>query len=88
MAEASKRAHDPPTGHTPGKKQPKRRSASGKFSKRSLFSSAESNENDVALEKDQKVSNAIMRYHSLICIKYAYINLVNIYSSGKCSCMV
>ena len=34
MADAPKRAHDPPTGQTPGKKQPKRRSTSGKFLKR------------------------------------------------------
>ena len=51
MAEAPKRAHDSPIGRTSVKKQPKRRSASRKFSKRSLFSSAE-NENDLALEKD------------------------------------
>ena len=65
MADAPKRSHDPPTGLTPGKKQPKRRSTSGKFSKRSLFSSEEK---DVRMEKDQKVSCAIVLCQILKCI--------------------
>ena len=59
MADAAKRAHDPPTGQTPGKKQPKRRSTSRKFLKRSLFPDAEK-ENNVRIEKDQKVRSAII----------------------------
>ncbi len=66
MADAPKRSHDPPAiGLTPGKKQPKRRSTSGKFSKRSLFSSEEK---DVRMEKDQKVSCAIVLCQILKCI--------------------
>ncbi len=65
MADAPKRSHDPPTGLTPGKKQPKRRSTSGKFSKRSLFSSEEK---DVRMENDQKVSCAIVLSQILKCI--------------------
>ncbi len=67
MADAPKRSHDPPTGLTPGKKQPKRRSTSGKFSKRSLFSS-EGKEKDVRMENDQKVSCAIVFCQILKCI--------------------
>ena len=55
MAEAPKRAHDPPTGQTPGKKPQKRRSAtSGRFIKKSLFQS-EDIELGEDVEKDQKV---------------------------------
>ena len=62
MADAPKRAHDPPTGQTPGKTQPKRRSTTcGRFLKRSLFSNAEKEQN-VRVEKDQKVSSAIILY--------------------------
>jgi hypothetical protein len=37
MSDSTKRDHDPPTGLTPGKKPPKRRSASGRFTKTTLF---------------------------------------------------
>ena len=67
MADAPKRAHDPPTGQTPGKKQPKRRSTSEKFLKRSLFLDAEE-ENDVRIEKDQKVRSAIILSQTVKCI--------------------
>ena len=71
MADAPKRAHDPPTGQTPGKKQPKRRSTtSGRFLKRSLFSNAEK-ERNVKVEKDQKVSSAIILYQVV-----KYINVL------------
>ena len=65
MADAPKRAHDPPTGQTPRKKQPKRKfTTSGRFLKRSLFSNAEKEEN-VRVEKDQKVSSAIILYQTV-----------------------
>ena len=71
MADAPKRAHDPPTGQTPGKKQPKRRSTtSGRFLKRSLFSNAEK-ERNVKVEKDQKVRSAIILYQVV-----KYINVL------------
>ena len=66
MADAPQRAHDPPTGQTPGKKQPKRRST-GKFLKRSLFPDAEE-ENDVRIEKDQKIRSAIILSQTVKCI--------------------
>ena len=54
MAEAPKRVHDSPTGQTPGKKPPKRRSeTSGRFIKKSLFQSDAELEKNV--EKGQKV---------------------------------
>ena len=79
MADAPKRAHDPPTGQTPGKKQPKRRSTtSGRFLKRSLFSNAEKERNvkvekdrNVKVEKDQKVRSAIILYQVV-----KYINVL------------
>ena len=67
MTDAPKRAHDPPTGQTPGKKQPKLRSTSGKFLKRSLFPDAEE-ENDARTEKDQKVRSAIILSQTAKCI--------------------
>ena len=68
MADGPKRAHDPPTGQTPGKKkQPKQRSTSGKFLKRSLFPDAEE-ENDVRIEKDQKVRSGIILSQTVKCI--------------------
>ena len=71
MADAPKRAHDPPTGQTPGKKQPTRRSTtSGRFLKRSLFSNAEK-ERNVKVEKDQKVTSAIILYQVV-----KYINVL------------
>ena len=53
------------------KKQPKRRSStSGRFLKRSLFSNAEK-ERNVKVEKDQKVSSAIILYQVV-----KYINVL------------
>lgn len=65
MADAPKRTHDPPTGQTPGRKEPKRRSTtSGRFLKRSLFSSAEKEKE----EKDEKVSSVIILCQTVKCI--------------------
>jgi hypothetical protein len=55
MAEAQKRAHDPPTGQTPGKKPQKRSAKSGRFVKKSLFQSEDEVGED--MKKDQKVLN-------------------------------
>ena len=37
MSDATKRDHDPLTGLAPGKKEPKRRSTSGQFTKKKLL---------------------------------------------------